>query len=427
MTRRIIVAGGGTGGHLFPGLAVVEELRRRLDVDVLFVGTERGIEARLLPAKGERLETLDVTPLKGRGPKELLGSLGRLPGSAWQASGIVRRHRAELCLGVGGYASGPLLAAAAALRVPTAVLEQNAHLGMTNRLLAPVVGRAYLTFPETAAPFGARGRLVGNPVRHSLRAWARRASADPQGLEARADTILVMGGSQGAKALNEGVPAALAGMELAGRKVVHQTGAAMRDAVAARYAELGVDAEVVSFIDDMARAYARAAVVVARAGATTLAELQAIGRPSILVPYPHAADDHQTRNARALEGAGAAVCVPESELDAERLRSELGRLLGDERARVAMAEAARRSGRPDAAAAIVDDLCAWLDWSEAEARMSVPPAPTSVTPPRRDEEDDDDDEGYDLRGSVHYLPRRSSVPPARRRRLVFDDPALVWD
>lgn len=364
--KKVLIAGGGTGGHLFPGLAVVEELRRRLgDIEILFVGTERGIEARVIPERGERLELIEVTPLKGRSPSELLRSLGRLPGAMARAAGIVRNFEPDLAIGVGGYASGPMLAAAATLGVPTAVLEQNAHLGLTNRMLAPIVGRGYLTFEQTSMAFGRRGRIVGNPVRREFVEAARRAAADPEGFESRAETILVMGGSQGAKVLNEVVPEAMAKLDLASRglRVVHQTGAAMQESVAARYAELGVEAEVVSFIDGMAEAYAKAAFVVARAGASTLAELCAVGRPSVLVPYPFAADDHQRKNAEALQAQGAARCIVQDDFDADALIAELGPLLEAQEARQEMADAARRSGRPDAAAAIVDDIFDWLNWS----------------------------------------------------------------
>ncbi|MBJ73607.1 MAG: undecaprenyldiphospho-muramoylpentapeptide beta-N-acetylglucosaminyltransferase [Sandaracinus sp.] len=424
--RRVIVAGGGTGGHLFPGIAVVEELRRRFDVDLLWVGTERGIEARVMPERGEKLELLEVTPLKGRSPGELLKSVGRLPGAMARAASIVRQHDAELCLGVGGYASGPILAAAAAMGVPTAILEQNAHLGLTNRMLAPLVGRAYLSFEETAGRFGEKARVVGNPVRREFAEAAKRASADPEGFEARARTILVMGGSQGAKALNEIVPAALGelGLGAKGLKVVHQTGAAMRDAVAARYAELGVEAEVVSFIDDMAKAYAAAAAVIARAGATTLAELQAIGRPAILVPYPYAADDHQAKNAAALERAGAAKMIRQEKLDAAWLVRELGALLDDPAKRRAMGEAARRRGRPDAAASIVDDLCQWLGWRGRSVR---PPAPAGGDAPESSSGGDEGTKRRALRGEVFYAPRlRAESARPSPRPLVFDGAAFAW-
>ncbi len=421
-TRRIIVAGGGTGGHLFPGIAVVEEMRRRLDVDVLFVGTERGIEARVLPEREEAFEVLEVTPLKGRHGGELLRSLGRLPKAMGRAAKVVRAHRADLVLGVGGYASGPVLAVAGAMGVSTALLEQNAHLGLTNRMLAPVVGRAYLTYQETAHSFGARARVVGNPVRSSFVRVAQRAAADPVGFEARVRTILVMGGSQGAHALNETVPQALGAVDRRALRVVHQTGAAMRDAVEARYRELGVEAEVVSFIDDMAAAYASAAVVVARAGATTLAELQALGRPSILVPYPFAADDHQRKNAEALAREGAAVCIPQDELTVHGLATMLDELLGDPNRRRAMAEAARRRGRPDAAASIVDDLCEWLGW--AEKRSTSPgPAPTSGS----EEGCDEPRQTSGLRGQVYYAPRLGMAPRMRERRPLVFEAGCAWD
>lgn len=370
MIRRIIVAGGGTGGHLFPGIAVVEELRRRQpDIDVTFVGTDRGIEARVLPAQGERLELLDVEPLKGRTALELMRSLTMIPGALSSASALVSRFRPDLVLGVGGYASGPMLLAAAARGVPTAILEQNAHVGLTNRLLAPLAGRAYVAFEEAAAQIGhRRAKLLGNPVRRAFVDAARAAMIDPDGFEARGRRIFVLGGSQGAKVLNDEVPAALGRLNLGARglSVLHQTGAAMRDEVESRYRELGVDADVVTFVEDMAKAYASASLVIARAGATTLAEICAIGRPTILVPYPHAADDHQTRNAAALERAGAAVTIRQRDLSADRLASEAGRLLDDPTARKDMAEAARRHGRPDAAAAIVDDLFGWLGGPERE-------------------------------------------------------------
>ncbi len=381
----IMVAGGGTGGHLFPGIAVVQELRRRVPgLDVTFVGTERGIEARVIPERGERLELIEVAPLKGRSAGELMRSLMMLPGAFSRASGLISRHRPDLVIGVGGYASGPMLLAAAARGIPTAILEQNAHVGLTNRILAPLVGRAYVAFEDASLQIGKKARLLGNPVRRAFVDMARAASVDPDGFEARAQHLFVLGGSQGAKALNETVPLALARLGLAERgvRVLHQTGAAMRDAVAARYEELGVEAEVVSFVDDMAKAYASASLVIARAGATTLAEICAIGRPCILVPYPHAADDHQARNAEALEREGAAIAIRESKLDAETLATAAGRLLDDVDQRRAMAEAARRHGRPDAAAAIVDDLFSWLGAPRAQ------PEPLASGSAGRDSGDD---------------------------------------
>lgn len=432
MIDRIVIAGGGTGGHLFPGIAVLEELRRRHPtVDALFVGTARGIEARVLPARGEKLELVDVRPLKGRGAGDLLRNLAILPGAAAKAGSILRKHKPDVVLGVGGYASGPMLAAAAAMRIPTAILEQNAYVGLTNRMLAPLVGRAYISFAETASTFGERkARLTGNPVRRAFVDAARRAMSDPDGFEARCRRVLILGGSQGARALNEAVPRAIAllGEAFGDLEIVHQTGESMREEVAERYRAFGVRADVVSFIDDTARAYASSAVVVARAGATTLAELCAIGRPSILVPYPLAADDHQRKNAEALERAGAARCVVQADLTPARLADELRNLLGHAGERRAMADAARRQGRPDAAAAIVDDLCEWLgcpplsresqeDESEHDAGDS------EATPPAT---------RAHLRGRSPYHPflegarvaRREAMRSRPRRPLVLS-PSLV--
>jgi UDP-N-acetylglucosamine--N-acetylmuramyl-(pentapeptide) pyrophosphoryl-undecaprenol N-acetylglucosamine transferase len=234
---------------------------------------------------------------------------------------------------------------------------------MTNRILARFVDRAYISFAQTEGVFGKnKSRLTGNPVRHDFVEHARLAIADPEGFESRARTVLVLGGSQGARKLNEDVPRALAQAGLANRdlQVVHQTGESMRDEVEATYRELGIRARVVTFIDEMARAYSNAALVVARAGATTLAELCAIGRPSILIPFPFAADDHQAKNAKALEEQGASICIREPELEVDGLGELIGGLLDDPAKRQAMARAARDHGRPDAAAAIVDDMMGWL-------------------------------------------------------------------
>lgn len=377
MIERVMVAGGGTGGHLFPGLAVTEELRRRVpNLGVRFVGTERGIEARILPARGEALDLLEVTPLKGQGLGARLSSLARIPLAMRAASALIRSFEPDLVLGVGGYASGPVLLAASLGGVPTAVLEQNAHVGLTNRLLARFVDRAYITFDATAAVFGeGKTRLTGNPVRREFVEHARRALADPEGFEARAQTILVLGGSQGARKLNEDVPRALAKAEVGrrGLRVVHQTGTSMRDQVEAHYRSLGIEADVVTFIDEMARAFSASALVIARAGATTLAELCAIGRPSILIPFPFAADDHQAKNAEALATEGAALCVRESDLDVDDLGQTICELLADSAKRQRMAEAARAHGRPDAAAAIVDDMLGWLGGPLSSKVESTPP------------------------------------------------------
>ncbi|MDB4987340.1 MAG: UDP-N-acetylglucosamine--N-acetylmuramyl-(pentapeptide) pyrophosphoryl-undecaprenol [Myxococcaceae bacterium] len=372
MIERVILAGGGTGGHLFPGIAVHEELKRREpELETLFVGIARGIETKVIPQLGERLECLDIGPLKGRTKTQLVKNLLALPQAGYDAAKLLRSFRPSLVIGVGGYAAGPMVAAAATLGIPTALLEQNASVGLTNRLLARVVDRAYVSFEETVDAFPkGTARMVGNPVRRSFVAAGNMARMDPSGFEMRARRVLVIGGSQGARSLNQLVPEALARAVRAvsaGRpiEIVHQTGHAMLEAVRARYAELGIEATVTPFIDDMPRAYASAALVIGRAGATSLAEICAIGRPSILIPIP-TADDHQWPNARALEQRGAAIALREKDLTVEQLAEAVSRLLTQPEERRRMAEAARGLGRPDAAAAIVDDLCAWLGCSSSE-------------------------------------------------------------
>ncbi|MCA9582344.1 MAG: UDP-N-acetylglucosamine--N-acetylmuramyl-(pentapeptide) pyrophosphoryl-undecaprenol N-acetylglucosamine transferase, partial [Myxococcales bacterium] len=255
MIRKVLIAGGGTGGHLFPGLAVVEEFRRRTSsVEFLFVGTQRGIEARILPERGENVRFVSVAPLKGKRGRALAQAASALPKASLESSRILREFRPDLVLGVGGYAAGPMVATAALMRIPTAILEQNAHVGLTNRLLARMVGRAYLSFDETVAHFPRDTvRVTGNPVRRAFVEAARRASVDPDGFEARTSHVLVVGGSQGAEALNRSLPDLLqkAGIRGSGLKVLHQSGERMRAEVEAAYRHAGIEAEVVSFIEDM--------------------------------------------------------------------------------------------------------------------------------------------------------------------------------
>lgn len=371
MIERIILAGGGTGGHLFPGIAVFEELRRREpNLEVLFVGTARGIETRVIPQLGERLECLDVGPLKGRTRTEFAKNLMGLPQAGVEAMRLVRSFKPSLVIGVGGYAAGPMVATASLLGIPTALLEQNAHVGLTNRLLSRFVDRAYLSFEQTLSDFPKdRGRFVGNPIRRSFVGVGNMARMDPAGFEMRARRVLVLGGSQGARALNQVVPKALfqAGVLERGIEVLHQAGHAMCDAVRDEYAALGINATVTPFIDDMAKAYASSALVIGRAGASSLAEICAVGRPSILIPFPAAADDHQWHNAQALAARGAAVTIRESDLTSEGLAAQVTRLLAQPELRRSMADAARTLGRPDAAAAIVDDLVAMLGSASGEA------------------------------------------------------------
>ncbi|MCL2449781.1 MAG: undecaprenyldiphospho-muramoylpentapeptide beta-N-acetylglucosaminyltransferase [Polyangiaceae bacterium] len=354
MNRRstVIIAGGGTGGHVFPGVAVAEALEAG-GVEVVFCGTERGLEARVIPARGWRLERLDVSPMQGGGLRRVATGAVSAARATAMAIGTVRRIRPRAVLGVGGYAAGPLCAAAAALGVPLAVLEPNSVVGLANRILAPFARRAYIAWDEAARAFRPRAlRRFGVPLR---RGFVPRAY-DP----GRVPRVLVMGGSQGAQAINDALPAAVGrltsnGLEL---EVVHQTGRGQLEDVRAAYAQANVPgATVVPFIDDVAGAIAGADLVVARAGAVTVAEITAIGRPAVLVPFPHAADDHQAKNAQALERLGAAVSVSQAQAGSA-LGDALERLLSDEAVRRAMAHASRAQGRPDAARNVASDLLA---------------------------------------------------------------------
>jgi len=350
----IVIAGGGTGGHVFPAVAVAEALQALADVEVVFCGTARGVEARVVPARGWRLERLDVSPIKGGGLSGAVRGALVAARATLKALGLVRALAPRAVLSVGGYASGPVALAAALRGVPVAVLEPNSVVGLANRLLAPFARRAYVAWDEAAAPFRPRARRAyGVPLR---RGFTPRPYA-----AGRTARVLVMGGSQGAVALNERMPEAIAllGRGVDALEVVHQAGRDRDRDVRAHYARLGAArVTVVPFIEDTAQAIADADVVVARAGAVTVAELMAIGRVSVLVPFPFAADDHQARNAAALARAGGAVCLRQETADPARLSAEIGRLLGDGAARVAMADAARALGRPEATHDVAADLLA---------------------------------------------------------------------
>jgi UDP-N-acetylglucosamine--N-acetylmuramyl-(pentapeptide) pyrophosphoryl-undecaprenol N-acetylglucosamine transferase len=351
----IVIAGGGTGGHVFPGLAVADALEKLADVEVVFVGTAKGLEHRVVPARGYPLELLEVAPMKGGGvARAVRGGLvaARAMGDAAK---LVARLRPSAVLSVGGYAAGPVSLASALRGVPLAVFEPNSAVGMTNRWLAPFARRAYVAWEDAGARFrkGA-ARVLGVPLRAGFvaRPYAARGTS----------RVLVMGGSQGAAALNERLPQAiaLAAQGLAEISVVHQAGRDRDADVKKAYAREGVSQSsnvlVAPFFDDVATQIAGADVVVARAGAVTVAEIAAIGRAAILVPFPFAADDHQAKNAEALARAGGAVAIRQEAADSVRLAREIVRLLSDDALRVKMAEAARAHGRPGAAIEVAADL-----------------------------------------------------------------------
>ncbi|HXJ36708.1 MAG TPA: undecaprenyldiphospho-muramoylpentapeptide beta-N-acetylglucosaminyltransferase [Candidatus Eisenbacteria bacterium] len=350
----IVIAGGGTGGHLFPGIALAEALRAR-GRTVTFVGTQAGIEVRAVPAAGFPLRLVPGAQVRGGGVVRGLRGLAATARGVAAARGLLGELRPSVVVGVGGYASVAMVVAARLRRTPVVLLEQNTIPGVASRALGRLAQRVCLGFAEAASFFPAgRWTHTGNPVRQRV--------LDAPAVPGSAPGLLVFGGSQGAHRLNEAAVDAIGrlGGRVPGLRIHHQTGTADCEAVVAGYRRLGIAAKVEPFVDDMGAAYAAADLVVARAGAMSCAEITARGLPSILVPYPYAADDHQRHNAAVLVRAGAAEMILDAELDGERLANVLGRLLGDTAARATMAAAARAAGRPDAALRVAD-VCASVE------------------------------------------------------------------
>jgi UDP-N-acetylglucosamine--N-acetylmuramyl-(pentapeptide) pyrophosphoryl-undecaprenol N-acetylglucosamine transferase len=360
---RVLVAGGGTGGHLYPGIAIAEEVKSTTGGEAVFVGTARGLETKLVPAAGFSLELVTVSGLKRMGLGGLLRGLARLPAAFVESARILRRHRPDVVLGVGGYASGPLVFAAALLGYPTAIQEQNSLPGFTNRVLGRFVRRVFVAFDDAAARFSRRKvRYLGNPVRRSFldRVGAAAGAAAASGAEGRA--IVILGGSQGSRAVNELASGMVRVLDARGRlpPIIHQTGADQFDEMQVNYAALGYEGrvDIRAYIDDMPAVLSQAAVCVARAGALTLAELAIMRRPAILIPLPTAADDHQTMNALAFERAGAAVLLPQASASATRLGDLVDEILQDPGRRASMAAAMGTLARADATHDIVAELAA---------------------------------------------------------------------
>ncbi len=354
---RVLIAGGGTGGHLYPGIALARELQRRdPSAHVSFVGTAQGIEARVVPREGFVLDLIRVSGLKGKKRLERLRGFLLLPIAAIDAWLAVSKQRPDVVVGVGGFASGPVLAIAALRGYPTMLLEQNALPGITNRLLARLVRAAAVNFEEALTYFPRTGFVAGNPVRPEFFP-AQNEEANDQSNEPRdAARILIFGGSQGAHAINVAMVEAAAGLAASGTRlaITHQTGERDLDLVRAAYQRAGVEARVEAFIFQIDGEMKAADVVVSRSGATTLSELAASGRPAILVPLPTSTDDHQRKNAAVVAKAGAAVVIEERELKTGALGQALTMLLADPERRREMGRAATRLARPDAAARIAD-------------------------------------------------------------------------
>ncbi|MBB3104640.1 undecaprenyldiphospho-muramoylpentapeptide beta-N-acetylglucosaminyltransferase [Azomonas macrocytogenes] len=350
MAANVLIMAGGTGGHVFPALACAREFQAR-GYSVHWLGTPRGIENELVPAAGLPLHLIHVSGLRGKNLGALLKAPLQLLRSLFQARKIVRELNPVCVLGLGGYVTGPGGLAARLSGVPLVIHEQNAVAGTANRSLAPFASRVCEAFPDTFA-FSDKRRTTGNPVREELFQVA------PHELPAtRPSRLLILGGSLGAEPLNKLLPEALARVPLQARpEILHQTGRQHADVTGERYRAVGVDARVEPFIKDMAQAYAWADLVLCRSGALTVSELAAVGLPSILVPLPHAIDDHQTRNAGYLAKEGAAILLPQAETDADRLAVQLTDILTQPEKLRAMGIAARRLARPDATRTVVD-LC----------------------------------------------------------------------
>ena len=347
---RVIIAAGGTGGHIYPGVALARELKRRdPQSEILFVGTPRGLESKIVPREGFAIEMIHIGALKGVSVFQRIRSLAQLPLSFIAAVRILRRFNPGVVIGVGGYSSGPTLLMAALMRIPTMIVEPNAMPGFTNRVLARFVDGAAVSFEEASGYFGKRAVVTGNPVRGdfaNLRKKERGARLN----------ILVFGGSQGSHAINLAMVGALSLLESRRDRlaITHQTGEKELKFVQIAYHEAGIEANVKPFIHDMAAQFERADVLICRAGATTAAEVAAAGKAAIFVPFPFATDDHQRKNAEAFQRAGAGRMILQKELTPATLAGELSRLIDQPEEIDRMEEASRKLARPDSTERTVD-------------------------------------------------------------------------
>lgn len=351
-SRRFLMAGGGTGGHVIPAIAVAKELRRR-GHEAVFIGTREGMEATLVPAEGFPIEWIEIGGLKRVGAARAFRTLGQLPAGILQVRRLIEELRPAVTFSMGGYAAGPVVLAAWMRRLPVVVMEPNAVPGFTNRRIGWFVARALLSFPETARFFPpGRSEVTGIPVRTEF------FSILPKERREDALTVLITGGSRGSRTLNRAARESWPLFREAGFPVrfIHQTGTEEWAGVETEFKRSGMAGRVSPFLDDMAGAFAESDLVVCRSGAGAVAEVAAAGKPSILVPFPFAADDHQTRNAEAFEKAGAARLAPDREMTGRRLYEEITKIASDPPLLERMGAAARRFAKPGAAERAADIL-----------------------------------------------------------------------
>jgi UDP-N-acetylglucosamine--N-acetylmuramyl-(pentapeptide) pyrophosphoryl-undecaprenol N-acetylglucosamine transferase len=366
LTMRVIIAGGGTGGHVIPALAIAQQLTKQFAAEVLFIGTARGIETRLVPQAGFSLELIQVGALKNVSLLTRIKTMFDLPRALWTSGRIVSDFRPDIVIGVGGYASGPAMVAAMRRRIPTLAFEPNVVPGFANRMVARFVSAAAVHFEETREYFR-NAKVTGVPVREAFFNLSARDTVGGNSVP----TLLVFGGSQGAHAINQAMMESLPGLrsKVPGIHIIHQTGQRDYESIDAAYRRLGmtggsppapsgsapaVSGEVHKFIDDMPATFARADLLVCRSGASTVAEIAAAGKPAVFIPFPRAADDHQNVNARALERVGAAVVVEESHLEAAYLVDIIAALLNDPQRLRSMSAAAKSLAHPNAVQEIAE-------------------------------------------------------------------------
>ncbi len=346
---RVIIAAGGTGGHLYPGVALAREFaRQEPGSETIFVGTDRGLETKAVPREGFELITITAQGVMGRGVWGAVRGLAVLPVGVTQCLAICRQRRPDLAIGIGGYTSPPLVLAAFLLGIKRAILEPNVHPGVANRVLSPFANLIFVSFTDTAPYFGSsKTRVVGTPI--------RREFLDMLPVPKEVPTLLVLGGSQGARSINQAMIVALQTLATAHPRlrVIHQTGESDYEEVAVAYRNAGLDAEVVPFLYDVPRAFRQADLIVSRSGATTIAEITASGKPAVLIPFPHAIHGHQERNARVLERAGAAKVLLDAELTGEALAAAIAALLADPGWLGEMGRCSKGLGRVDSAERVV--------------------------------------------------------------------------